>query len=101
MNGLPVVRPRELIRALERVGFVVHHIRGTHYYLRHPAKPGLLVTVPYHNRDLKRGTLRSILRQAGITPEELRNSVNGIASANQAGLCPSLCRVYRGGASQQ
>jgi hypothetical protein len=34
-------------------------------------KPGLLVTVPYHSRDLKRATLRSILRQAGITPEEL------------------------------
>ena len=32
---------------------------------------GLLVTIPFHNRDLKRGTLRSILRQAGITPEEL------------------------------
>jgi hypothetical protein len=38
-----------------------------------PAKPGLLVTIPYHNRDLKRGTLRAILRQAGITPEELRD----------------------------
>ena len=60
MNGLPVVRPREFIRAPERAGF-----------FRHPAKPGLLVTIPYHNRDLKRGTLRSILRQAGITPEEL------------------------------
>ena len=71
MNGLPVVRPRQLIHALERAGFFVHHIRGSHYYLRHSAKPGLLVTIPYHNRDLKRGTLRSILRQAGITPEEL------------------------------
>jgi len=71
MNGLPVVRPRRLIRALERAGFVVHHVRGSHYYLRHPEKSGLLVTVPYHNRDLKRGTLRSILRQAGITLEEL------------------------------
>jgi predicted RNA binding protein YcfA (HicA-like mRNA interferase family) len=73
MNGLPVVRPRQLIRALERAGFLVHHIRGSHYYLRHPAKPGLLVTIPYHNRDLKRGTLRAILRRAGITPEELRD----------------------------
>jgi predicted RNA binding protein YcfA (HicA-like mRNA interferase family) len=70
MNGLPVVRPRQLIRALERAGFIVHHVRGSHHYLRHPEKPEL-VTVPYLNRDLKRGTLRSILRQAGITPEEL------------------------------
>ena len=73
MNGLPVVRPRQLIRALERAGFVVHHVRGSHYYLRHPEKPGLLVTVPYDNRDLKRATLRSILRQAGIKPEELKD----------------------------
>jgi predicted RNA binding protein YcfA (HicA-like mRNA interferase family) len=48
MNGLPLVRPRQLIRALQRAGFVVHHVRGSHYYLRHPEKPGLLVTVPYH-----------------------------------------------------
>jgi predicted RNA binding protein YcfA (HicA-like mRNA interferase family) len=73
MNGLPAVGPRQLIRALERAGFFVHHIRGSHHYLRHPERPGLLITVPYHNRDLKRGTLRAILRQAGITPEELRD----------------------------
>jgi hypothetical protein len=35
--------------------------------------PGVLLTVPYHNRDLKRGTLRAILRQAGLTADELRN----------------------------
>ncbi len=71
MTGLPVVSPRQLIRALERAGFFVHHIRGSHYYLRHPDKPGILVTVPYHGRDLKRGTLRSILRQAGTSVDEL------------------------------
>jgi predicted RNA binding protein YcfA (HicA-like mRNA interferase family) len=70
MTGLPVVTPRQLIRALEQAGFFVHHVRGSHHYLRHPAKPGLLLTVPYHSRDLKRGTLRSILRQAGISVSE-------------------------------
>ena len=72
MIGLPVVRPRQLIRALERAGFYVHHVRGSHYYLRYPDRPTAMITVPYHNRDLKRGTLRSILHQAGITPERLR-----------------------------
>jgi len=48
-----------------------HHVRGSHHYLRHPDKFGVLVTIPYHNRDLKRGTLRAILRQAGISLEEL------------------------------
>ena len=72
MSDLPVVRPRQLIRALERAGFFLHHTRGSHYYLKHPEKSGVLVTVPYHSRDLKRGTLRAILRQAGLSPDELR-----------------------------
>ena len=71
MNGLPVVSPRQLIRALERAGFLLHHVRGSHHYLRHPDKQ-VLISVPYHNKDLKRSTLRAILRQAGITTEELR-----------------------------
>jgi predicted RNA binding protein YcfA (HicA-like mRNA interferase family) len=71
MTGLPVVTPRQLIGPLERAGFSMHHIRGSHHYLRRPTKPGVLVTVPFHGRDLKRGTLRSILRQAGISVAEL------------------------------
>jgi predicted RNA binding protein YcfA (HicA-like mRNA interferase family) len=71
MSDLPAIRPRQLIRALEQAGFFVHHIRGSHHYLRHPDKPGVLVTVPFHNRDLKRGTLRAILRQSGLTAAEL------------------------------
>ena len=73
MSDLPVVRPRQLIRALERAGFFMHHIRGSHHYLRHPDRPGILITVPVHTRDLKRGTLRAILRQAGLTPDDLRD----------------------------
>jgi predicted RNA binding protein YcfA (HicA-like mRNA interferase family) len=71
VNGLPVVTPRQLVRALGRAGFLLHHVRGSHHYLRHPERPGILVTVPYHNRDLKRVTLRAILQQAGITTDEL------------------------------
>ena len=41
--------------------------------LRHPDRPGLLITVPVHTRDLKRGTLRAILRQSGLTPDDLRS----------------------------
>ena len=73
MTGPPVVTPRQLIRALLRAGFFVHHIRGSHHYFKHPDKPGLLVSVPFHNRDLKRGTLGAILRQAGMTVDELRD----------------------------
>jgi len=71
MNGLPVITPRQLIRALERAGFFVHHVRGSHHYLHHPDNV-VLISVPYHNKDLKRGTLQAILRQAGLTADELR-----------------------------
>ena len=67
---LPAVKPSEVLRALGRGGFFVHHVSGSHYVLKHPGKPHLRVTVPYHNRDLKRGTLASILEQAGLSSED-------------------------------
>ncbi len=70
MNRLPPAKPRRVLRALQRAGFVVHHTSGSHYILKHPGKPGARVTVPYHNRDLKRRTLESILDQAGLTIED-------------------------------
>jgi predicted RNA binding protein YcfA (HicA-like mRNA interferase family) len=65
---LPAVKPRELLRG--RAGFVVHHTSGSHYILKHPGKPHLRVTVPYHNKDLKRRTLASIVDQAGLSTQE-------------------------------
>ena len=66
----PAVKPKEVLRALSKAGFFVHHTSGSHYVLKHPDKPHLRVTVPYHNRDLKRGTLASIIDQAGLSTEE-------------------------------
>jgi predicted RNA binding protein YcfA (HicA-like mRNA interferase family) len=72
MTDLPSVNAARLIRALGRAGFVVHHTTGSHYVLKHPKRPAVRIVVPYHgNADIKRGILRSILRQAGLTPEEL------------------------------
>jgi len=65
---LPALKPRRVIRALERHGFSVHHTSGSHYILK---KDKLRVTVPYHNKDLKPRTLASIIEQAGLTVEEL------------------------------
>lgn len=66
--ALPVVSGRELARALERVGFVQVSQRGSHVKLRSPN--GRTVIVPMH-RELARGTLASILRQAGIPIEAI------------------------------
>ena len=69
MSRLPALRPNRVVRALQRAGFVVMRVRGSHHRLHHPDKPDLLVTVPMHNRDLKPGTLHAIIRQAGMTAE--------------------------------
>lgn len=67
---VPVLKPKDVLRALERAGFAVHHVTGSHYILKHPEKVRLRVTLPWHNKDLKRGTLRSIIGQAGYTMDE-------------------------------
>jgi predicted RNA binding protein YcfA (HicA-like mRNA interferase family) len=67
---LPAAKPREVLRALGRAGFYVHHSSGSHYILKHPERPQLRVTVPYHNKDLKRRTLASILDQASLSVQQ-------------------------------
>lgn len=67
---LPAVKPKVVVRALGRAGFFIHHTSGSHHVLKHPDKPHLRVTVPFHNKDLKRRTLSSIIEQAGLTAEE-------------------------------
>ncbi|MBV9169324.1 MAG: type II toxin-antitoxin system HicA family toxin [Chloroflexi bacterium] len=56
-------------RALERAGFELRGQRGRHRKLRH--SDGRTVIVPMH-RDLAPGTLRSILKQAGLSQEAFR-----------------------------
>jgi len=70
-GGLPVVTPRKLIAALERAGFAIARTSGSHYLLKHPSDPTRSVTVAYHTGSLKPKTLRSVLRQARLTAEEL------------------------------
>jgi predicted RNA binding protein YcfA (HicA-like mRNA interferase family) len=67
---LPALRSRRVLQALQRGGFFIHHTTGSHYVLKHPDKPALRVTLPYHNKDLKRRTLTSIIEQAGMTMDE-------------------------------
>jgi predicted RNA binding protein YcfA (HicA-like mRNA interferase family) len=69
---LPALSPRQVLRALQRGGFFIHHTTGSHHILKHPDKPHLRVTLPFHNRDLKRRTLDSIIEQAGLTSAEFR-----------------------------
>lgn len=68
---LPAVKPKQLIKALEQMGWQLDRVRGSHHILVHPEQRRAL-PVPVHNRELKTGTLLSILRIAGISREELR-----------------------------
>ena len=70
MPKLPAVKPREVIRFLERNGFVLDHVSGSHFIYYHPVSRRRAV-VPRHTRDLPKGTLISLLREAGFTRDEL------------------------------
>ena len=67
MTKLPGVRPREAAAALLKAGFEFARQRGGH---RIYVKGSFGVTVPWHTKDLRRGTLHQIIRQAGLTPDE-------------------------------
>lgn len=59
------MKPKDLIRILEKAGWKVARIDGSHHIMKHADKPGMIV-VPLHNKDLKPGTLNQILKQAGL-----------------------------------
>lgn len=69
---LPALTARQLIRALERADFFIERSSGSHHLLVHREDPRRRVTVAYHgSKDIPRGTLSSILRQAQLTVDEL------------------------------
>jgi predicted RNA binding protein YcfA (HicA-like mRNA interferase family) len=55
----------DLIKMLKADGWILVHTVGSHHQFRHPAKPGK-VTVPHPKKDLPRGTVNSVLKQAGM-----------------------------------
>ena len=68
MARLPTLRAQEVIQALEKAGFQVIRQKGSHVRMRHA--DGRVVTVPVHpGRDIGRGLLRKILRDAELTHE--------------------------------
>jgi predicted RNA binding protein YcfA (HicA-like mRNA interferase family) len=60
-----------VVKALEKVGFAFDHQRGSHITLRHTHPPHRRITVPDH-REVAKGTLRALIRQAGLTVDEFK-----------------------------
>jgi predicted RNA binding protein YcfA (HicA-like mRNA interferase family) len=71
MPKLPPVKPRELVRFLEQHGFILDHVTGSHQIFYNPQTKRRAV-VAKHNREIPKGTLISLLKEAGFTKEELR-----------------------------
>lgn len=69
MSALPVVSGRDVVKVLAKVGFVFDRQKGSHMILRQETSPFRRLTVPDHN-EVAKGTLRSIIRQAGLTVDE-------------------------------
>ena len=70
MSNFPSLTLKELIKVLERKGFVLKRIHGSHHYYTH-TETGKITVVPMHNKDLAKGTLHAILKQAGIEKEDI------------------------------
>jgi predicted RNA binding protein YcfA (HicA-like mRNA interferase family) len=62
------VKVRQVLRLLKQDGWVQVRMRGSHRHFRHPTKPGTTTVAGKPGDDLKIGTYRSILRQAGLWP---------------------------------
>lgn len=71
MPKLPRVSAREMVRALVRAGYVEFRQKGSHLHLVREAD-GRKVTVPVHGGDLPVGLIAEILRQAGLSADDLR-----------------------------
>jgi len=71
MTRLPTLNARQVVQALKRGGFVKTGQRGSHLFLHHPAT-GRLTGVPIHPGDLRRGLVRQIIQQAGLTEKGFR-----------------------------
>jgi predicted RNA binding protein YcfA (HicA-like mRNA interferase family) len=74
MRKLPSLAPRKIIRILESRGFVLDRVKGSHHIYYHPETKRRVV-VPLHKKDLPKGTLFEILKQAGISRDELRDLI--------------------------
>lgn len=68
---MPSITPKNLLKFLKKKGFYIDHQVGSHIVLRSLNDSVKRVTLPMHNKDLKPGTLSSILKQAGINKKDL------------------------------
>ncbi len=72
MSFLPILSGEEVCKILKRVGYEIDHQTGSHIILRNKNFPYRRVTVPNH-KSIAKGTLRSIIREVGLSVDEFKN----------------------------
>jgi len=72
MPKLPSLSSKKLIEVLKSFGFKLDHSTGSHFIFYNP-KTKKRAVVPYHLKDLPKGTIMSILKEAGITKKEFED----------------------------
>ena len=71
MPKFPSLTPKQVIKMLNANGFRLKRIKGSHHFFHNPRTKAIAI-VPYHNKDLPKGTLLAILKQAGLDRENLK-----------------------------
>jgi predicted RNA binding protein YcfA (HicA-like mRNA interferase family) len=66
---LPVVSGAEAVKAFRKIGYELDAQHGSHLILRHVKPPHRRLSIPNHS-ELAKGTLRALIREAGLTVEE-------------------------------
>jgi len=69
MPKLPIISGKELVKLLSKLGYKLDHQTGSHLILRQVIEPHRRLTIPNH-KEISRGTLSAILKQAGLTRDE-------------------------------
>jgi predicted RNA binding protein YcfA (HicA-like mRNA interferase family) len=71
LSKLPAISGRQLCKILGKIGYSIDHQTGSHIILRQRHTPHRRLTVPDH-KEIAKGTLRAIIRQAGLTLDEFK-----------------------------
>jgi len=67
MARLPALNPRSVEKVLKGAGFLFIRQKGSH---RIYSKDKILIVIPWHSKEIKRGTLRNIIKYSGLTRKE-------------------------------
>ncbi|MFZ5844898.1 MAG: type II toxin-antitoxin system HicA family toxin [Patescibacteria group bacterium] len=73
MPKLPSLKPREVVKKLKKLGFIEHHQVGSHLTMKHSLTNRRAV-IPMHLKDIPKGTLLAILREANIEKEDFTSA---------------------------